>query len=94
MVFNKIVKFADQHVQSMLKEKSMNRKKTAIAKYSFLTGFQTAMLLYGQNNDAPIHREEERKEDSHKSKQLSELALSNVKPNKETIPSNSSQKDT
>ncbi len=51
MIFNRILKLADSHIQSMLKDKSINKKKREIAKYSFIVGFKTAMMLYDETRD-------------------------------------------
>jgi hypothetical protein len=89
MIFSKILKFADQHVKNMKADNSINQKKTAIAKFSFLSGFQLASMMYDQDNNATIHREEKREENTHQPEQLPKLALSNIEPDKESLPGNS-----
>ncbi len=65
-----IVKLANAHVGDLLSNKYIKNKKRAIAKYSFIAGFKTAILLLDEKDQDPnaiVRREEKREEITHKS---------------------------
>jgi hypothetical protein len=52
-IFNQVINFAENHVRSMMNDKTIKRKKREIAKYSFIIGFKTALKLL-EKNEAEI----------------------------------------